>query len=44
VVKRLWQTVQRLRRLTTSPSSPTRESITWVSCALQKGHFIFSEK
>src|SRR5829696_811749 len=32
--------VQRPRRRIESPSSLTRESITWVSSALQKGHFM----
>jgi hypothetical protein len=31
---------QRRRRRMLSPSSLTRESTTWVSGALQKGHFI----
>jgi hypothetical protein len=34
---------QRRRRRMLSPSSLTRESTTWVSGALQKGHFIFDE-
>jgi hypothetical protein len=40
VVKRFSQAEHLRRRLIESPASRTRESITWVSALLQKGHFI----
>jgi hypothetical protein len=39
-VKRLSHTAHRRRLRMLSPNSLTRESTTWVSSELQKGHFI----
>lgn len=40
VVKRLPQPLQPRRRRMARPSSAVRESLTWVSSLLQKGHFM----